>query len=236
MTLLLNSFEGGTSGTTITTGNSGGTSGTAFNYVNINGDAALTYNNTHAAHGSLSGHFTTSGSSGSPYLQWSTGTQTQVWFREYLYFASNPANYHTVLSLINSGNLCSSVYVNTSGKLYATNTSAVTIFTLTNSIPLNQWFRIEGYVITSATVGQVQLQLFNTPDSVTPTETQTSAATQNTYTSIAQSNFGVNANVANVAFWMDDIGLSSTGYLGPSVSRTLRTPAVVASLAAAVSL
>lgn len=237
MTLLLNSFEGGTSGTTISTGNSGAASGTAFNYVNINGGAALAYDNTHAAHGSLSARFTSSATPGAPYLQWSTalGTQTQVWFRAYLYFASNPANQHSVVDLINGGNLCSRVNITIAGKLIATDTTGSAIFTTTNSIALNQWVRIEGYVIASATVGQVQLKLFNVPDSVTPTETQTSAATQNTYTSMADYNFGVAVNTANVAFWMDDIGLSSTGPIGPVPSAVkVRTRASVPSLITAM--
>src|SRR4051812_41296696 len=57
MTLVGNNAEGGTNGVTVTTGNSGGASGTAFSSV-LNG-ATLKFDNTQAAHGTLSYHVVT---------------------------------------------------------------------------------------------------------------------------------------------------------------------------------
>jgi hypothetical protein len=92
VTLLTNSFESGTNGTTITTGNSGGASGNAFDVTEASGTSILVYSNTQAAHGSLSAEFANNGD-GANSVSWSTslGTQTQVWFRAYVYFTANPS-------------------------------------------------------------------------------------------------------------------------------------------------
>ena len=61
---LTNTFEGGTSGTTITqsvNGNSGGASGNFFDTVSIGGGATDAADNTHAAHGTLSAKIATAG-------------------------------------------------------------------------------------------------------------------------------------------------------------------------------
>lgn len=234
MTTLLNSFEGGTSGTTISTGNSGGASGSAFDVVTIGGTSAVAYSNAQAAHGALSGKFTVaSGVSNISSIAWSTsmGTQTQIWYRMYLYFTSAPASFGLWRAL-QGASLCAGIVLVTDGTIQGRSSSNATVFTTASSYPLNQWFRLEGFVTGSASVGQMQLKLFGSPNGTIPTETQTTAANLNTLGSPNTYQYGVLTSDA-ATFWMDDLGLSSAGYIGPvktpgGTSRTTIVPSLVA--------
>jgi hypothetical protein len=79
VTLLTNNFEGGSNGSTITTGNSGGASGNAWDTITIGTSAVDVYDNSQAAHGSLSCKLSTAATSVSVYNAWTTsmGTLTQ---------------------------------------------------------------------------------------------------------------------------------------------------------------
>ena len=66
MVTLLNNFEGGTAGTTISTANSGGASGTAFDTVNVGTGATNAYDATHVAHGTLACKIATGGTGRRP--------------------------------------------------------------------------------------------------------------------------------------------------------------------------
>jgi hypothetical protein len=217
----VNSAEGGSSGTTVTSVNSGGTSGTAFDSVGLGTGVTLTFDNTQAAHGSLSYKVTTPSTAAASYLVWSSfGTVSQLWFRFYIYLTSNPATSFRVWEAVATGTLCGGIRVNTNGTLYAfdTNDSTIASTTTTNTLALNAWNRVEGYIIGSATVGQIQFSLYKTLDSVTPTETKTSATTVNTASaSITQAWQGVAYINASTTLWLDDLGVSSVGYLGPSL-------------------
>lgn len=236
MTLLTNSFEGGTNGTTLTTGNTGGASGNAFDAVNIGTGAANTFDNAQAAHGTLSNKVSTTATVSSCYDEWNTsmGTLSQVWFRGYYYFTANPAATVRLWSCLVTSTTCAAVRVTTTGTLQFTNTGGTVILTSTATVPLNQWFRVEGFVIGSATVGQMEMKLFKTADSSTPDETDTSTAVQNTSGSPNTYRFGVTSALANAGpYWMDDLGLSDSGYIGPAVAAAASVqPLVVPSLAA----
>lgn len=225
MTLLSNSFEGGTNGTSITHANSGGTSGTAFDFVTVGTGGTCQYSNTQAAHGSLSCNVATGSTATGTSFGWTTtfGTPTQAWFRCYLFFTANPATSCRFYTTTNtSGTGLARWLVNSSGKIVVQNDagSNITGMTSTNSIPLNAWFRVEGMMILSATVGQVETKLYLTPDSTTADETDTSAATQATLTgTISGWQFGPVAAVANQGpIFIDDVALSSTGYPLPVVN------------------
>lgn len=236
---LTNIFEGGTNGTTVTTGNSGGTSGSAFDVVVTGTGTTLTFDNTHTAHGSLALELATGVSAQSPYVSWTTtlGTVNTLWFREYLYITANPASPFRIATFLGgASSLCGYVQVLASGKLQFVNAAGAGIFTTTNTVPLNAWFRVEGFITGSSSVGQVELKLYNSMDSLTATETQTSAATQNTNTLINTARFGIGAAIASVGpFWMDDIGTSPAGYLGPELATSDASVTVTAGLSAAAA-
>lgn len=241
MATVLWSAEGGTNGTGITTGNSGGASGDSFESVSLGSGATATYDNTQAR-GTLAAKLATGGSAADCSLNYATkiGAQTQAWFRAYLYVPSNPGTSHRLIDAWDSGSgqLCFAVYLTTAGKLMSVNTGGSTIQTSTASVPLNAWFRVEVMVIGSATVGQVEIKLFNSPDGGTATETLTSAANQNTRGSMNNYRFGAAGDPlpASRTLWFDNLGISTTGYLGPAGPAAVTlTPATATFSAVAVT-
>jgi len=97
MTVATNSAEGGSNGTTVTTGNSGGASGDAFDLVTIGTTGAITFDNAFAHAGSLAVNVTSGGTGAISYVEWSTAfnggsSVVQVWFRAYVYITAKPAN------------------------------------------------------------------------------------------------------------------------------------------------
>lgn len=92
---LINSFAGGTNNTTISSGNSGGVSGAPLDLTSVGSGAALKYDNTRSAHLSgFSAKISTGASPAVSYMGWQGSmpgsNQSQVWFREFLYFSSMP--------------------------------------------------------------------------------------------------------------------------------------------------
>jgi hypothetical protein len=228
MTLLTNSAEGGTNGTTLTGGsggNTGGASGDYFDSVTTVASGTLAFDNAESdPHGSLSIKVATGATAGQSMVAWSTqmGSQTTVWFRIYLYYSALPTVQSRIFSAIQTASLCSGLYLQAStGKLWSGNSSGGQIFILTNAIPTGKWFRIEGFVTGSATVGQTELKLFANADDTSPLETKTSAATQATTGPPNLYQFGATNSIASVpAHWLDDLGLSNTGYIGPAGAST----------------
>lgn len=219
MALVKNSVEGVASGTTITAANSGGASGDAFNVVTTGSGATTASDNTHAMHGTVSAKIAVGATSTTANLNWTTsvGTQSQIWFRTYLFATANPAAIIRMFAAITTSTLCGAVLITTTGALRWVNTAGTTILTTTNTIPLNAWCRVEGFLIGSATVGQVELKLFKVPDSIVATEILTSTANQNTNASPNDYRFGISAATTNAGpYWLDDMALSTTGYLGTS--------------------
>jgi hypothetical protein len=89
-------------------------------------------------------------------------------------------------------------------------------------VPLNAWFRVEIAVTGSATAGQVEVKRFDSADSVTPDETITSAATQNTRGTMNHYRFGSAGDPlpASRTMWLDNLAVTTTGgYLGPACPR-----------------
>lgn len=238
MTTLTNSAEGGTSGTTVTTSNSGGASGNAFDGVNLGTGATTIFDNTHAAHGTLAYELATGATSSSTYFVWSTsiGTNAQVWFRLYMYWTANPGTVARPFAAFSASTLRGAVNISTAGKIVHVG-AAGTIQTGTVAIGLNQWVRLEGFIIGSATVGQIETKLFNTADSTTADETLTDAATQNTGGTIDTTRFGLGLAGSNFGpAWFDDLGLSNTGYLGPAGGQTVNLTAAQVNVAAPAPL
>ena len=96
-------------------------------------------------------------------------------------------------------------------------TSGNVIITTTTTVPLNAWYRVEGYVTSNASTGQMEMKLFTSPGSTTPAETQTSSAAQDTAGgNLYQMRFGPSsAGVTGLTYYMDDVAMSTSGYVGP---------------------
>lgn len=224
---LLNSAEGVTpSGTAMTAGsggNTGGASGNFFDVVNLGGTGVVASDSAQKAHGSLSTKITTGGTASLCFVAWTTSITgspfTTMWCRIYVYISASPpaANIPICRFLTSGAQQCARMVINTSGKLTFNDGANTVQITSTTTIPANQWFRIEAFCTSSATVGQLEFKLFTTADATSPTETQTSAATLNTNAGIAQWQVGVTSvAAANATVWVDDLGLTDQGYLGPA--------------------
>lgn len=222
MTTLTNSFEGGTNGTTITTGNSGGASGNAFDFVGVGAGATNEYSNAQAAGGTLSCQLQTVAGVADD-VQWNTAgsapSVSQMWFRLYVYITSNPGATVRLWNATNGAGSVMSAQLNSTGHIIISYSPSGTIFTtFTTAVNTNGWFRVEGFCVVSATVGQVSVSLYNSPGSGSATETHTSGATLNTASANPTTySFGNSSTIANIGpWWIDNVGLSTTGALGPA--------------------
>jgi hypothetical protein len=148
------------------------------------------------------------------------GSQAQVWFRACLFFPSLPTATTRFFTSLQSGTGAGKFSINTSGKIFVQSSSA-TATTGATTIPVGQWFRIEGFIIGSATVGQTEVKLFTTPFATAPAEVNTSAANLNTLGALNSYTFGTGVGAVNQGpLYLDDIGLSNVSYIGPSRARS----------------
>jgi hypothetical protein len=215
-----NNAEGQTSGTTLTAGNSGGGSGNAYDQVTAAGGTGglITFDNAHAAHGTNSYKHTIGVTTDECYVMWSTatgGTFGTLYARAYIYKTANPGTNHKLISILAGSTVGARLLINTTGKLFYSQTAGTTVLTFTNAITLNAWNRLEFKVVGHTTAGVIEASLYNA-DSTTAVETNTSTAQNTGSTVLDRVRFGPTGTaVASVTTWMDDLGLSSTGYLGP---------------------
>jgi hypothetical protein len=117
--------------------------------------------------------------------------------------------------------LCGALTLLTTGTIRSTNTGGGTVSTGAATVAANQLFRLEGFLIGSATVGQIEWKLYTDPEGLVPAETITSTAVQNTLNPVTLVRFGQSAG--GVANWgpvnFDDVGASDVGYMGPTWTR-----------------
>lgn len=219
---LQNSAEGGTNGTTVTAPLSGNKyAGNQFDAVNIGALATLTFDNAEAAHGNLSYKMTTGSPAANAIVEWTNALTgpvpvPQVWWRMYLFITGFSATQNRVASLRNGATYQGGPALNSTGKVVLLNSTGGTLKTSTTSVPLNQWFRLEGYVLGDPSVGAVEVKIFATdPESSTPDEVVT-ATGANTGGLINRIDFGNPSSVASYTFWMDELGSSTQGYMGPA--------------------
>lgn len=215
----LNTFEGITDGTTVDVNNSGGLCGDPFNVTSSGSGSTLIADSTHAAHGSRGLKVATSATPYSPFVAWTEtrlGKLKTSWVRFYLFITANPAANHRVMTFIGGGTARGGVLVTTTGKLRSVDAAGATIQNTATSIALNQWIRVEVMLTGDASTGQVIVQLYNSPEATTPTETITSAASFNTGGDVDAWRFGLSASQASVGpYWIDDPNVSADGWIGP---------------------
>lgn len=226
--VLVECFAAGTNGATVpaTSGANFGISslGTAdgmlFDVVTISSGQAMTYDNT-IVPGITMAKIVTANTSAC-FGEWASSgllgnAAAQEWFRTWEYWTANPSSAEQLCSLLVSGTRAADVILNSNGTLSVRNTSGTVIVTTTSTIPLNQLFRIEGYVTSNASTGQVELKLFSSPWSATPTETQASGANQDTLGGVLnQVRYGAaTAAVSGLTWWQWGCAVSTSGYIGP---------------------
>lgn len=224
-----NSFEGGSNGTTITTGNSGGSSGDAFDNAPAPGTGAtMTFSTAQAAHGSVSMSTSTSGTSTTAYAGYTLATVASDFVRAYYRFTSLPSAQQVILRYLSSGSQSLRVNVTTAGLVEVRNAANTVVGTTTSAISAGSWFRIELNPTFSTTVGAIALRLYLTPDgtSISDSLNLTSLVLTANATEVR---FGVGAAMANaVQVWTDDLAIEGTTWHGPAVRSITPTGIAVA--------
>lgn len=224
-----NTFSGGTDGVTISAANSGGASGDALTSVS----GTPKFENARATGMRAPMHAIVVTSSTDAF-SWSgfSLSDRDLYTRMYVYITGNPSalDYWQMARTAPSTDLAQ-LYISTTGKLSVRKAGSGTDLALTtNSVSLNQWVRIEVdyHFGTTAGNGSVEIRLFNTADSDTPTETATSSSID-LGTTVADS-FVIAYHTGFTSFEVDDIAIADTGFVGP-----LFTPRVVQSYSGAVT-
>ena len=170
--------DGATNGATITTANSGRKAGIAVDLTTIGTGCALTWDTGKAFLGTAAMHVvTTSGQN--CYGRWANMFRpsgpdlvASVWF----YFTANPtASTSLIFVGDDSAARACEMRVTSTGKVQAYDQAATAQAATTTSITLNQWVRADLYFTPHASAGKLQIKLYNTPSSSTPTETTAQA-------------------------------------------------------------
>jgi len=236
MTLLLaNNAEGGTNGTTVTTGNSGGTSGNAWDTVSIGGTTTLTYSTANPAHGSGLGYqFTQPATLAACNLQWSTSMGTlstgQTLAGRLYYFppVAIPASSIRLITITAAGAVCSVFHASGTGKLEI-HDSAGSLTGSASSVGLSAstMYRIEFLftgIGTSTTSGAGTVRLF-LGDGTTAQGTDATSSSSNFGTvapTTIKFGFGTANGTASQSYYLDGIQVNDSGLPGPETTPTPR--------------
>lgn len=221
---LVNNLESGSNGVTLNPGAAGNTGAAGQNFfdiVGVSATAACTFSSAHAAHGSLSMAVSTGGTASVAYAGWTTslGARTSLFGRAYLYLTANPASPDRIIYFNGQGGTnAGGIQLTTTRQLQPQDTNFVQPFTFTSVIPLNTWVRVEWFVVTGAAgAASLDVRYYASLDSATITEEHIDA------TGV----YGGSGGIAEVAFgwtgshvnqpltYIDEVGLSTVGWLGP---------------------
>lgn len=221
MAITQNTFEGGTSGATITTANSGGASGTAWDFIEILAGATATYTTT-ASNGSRGASFTGNGAHAyiSRYLSTSS---TKLSARFYVRLPALPSAEFQCFTPRSSANYISSINFTTAGKIKIASASpgTPTLFTATTALSLNTWYRIEisWEIGTTTSNGKVSFKYF-LGDGTTAIETYTSTTANLALLPMEEFRFGKINNAGDTPILFDSVAHDPTTLtlLGPYVA------------------
>lgn len=226
-----NSFEGGSDGTTITTGNSGGASGDAFDAVSIGASGTFKFSTVQEAHGALSAQIVEPGTGRAIRGEWTGlgGGSSNIYFRCYLWVPSGSLSnrIHFIGVRASPDALCSQMGLNTDGTLRVTNAAGTQVSASSSAPARDQWVRYELRVKASTTVGEVEWRYFNTPDSETATETA-SVSSQVLSANADAVRWGVVTTPAptSITIYIDDLAVDTAGWIGPAGLRVPRSGSV----------
>lgn len=228
MTSKGNSFEGGTNGAAVSAANSGGASGDAFTAVSIVAPNTMVYDNTRAAHGAQSTKLT-GGVLGVMACYYDFTGSSAVAVRAYFYFTALPTADHHLIAMQTAGGATRllSIHINGASKLRIADASGTTgVWTATNTMPVNQWVRIDLYAAPgSATNNGVAKGGVYLGDSTTPIEAiySSTAANLGAGQTIGRLVLGkTNASTFATPYWMDDprYNDAASDFVGPYVEPT----------------
>jgi hypothetical protein len=211
-----NSFDNGTTGATITTGNSA-TSGDAFGGTGIGAGATLVYEATNTLHGAHSAAINPAAAVVC-YMEFRPAALAEWYGRIYVKLSALPAGTIGLFVFRDSATAVQHGYVSilTTGQIRLLDANAATVATTTATLTAGSWSRIECRFLGHASAGVLEAKLFNTVESTTATET-ISGTGLDTNGTIDRLRFGQNNNPAGdvAVFYVDEPYFSPTGYPGP---------------------
>jgi hypothetical protein len=188
----------------------------SFDYLNIGSKSGIVFDGTHTRGVGMSAmHVSAVGQNASYGWGPSFGRHSQWFGRTYVWFDRLPTGDLRLVRAESGGSLRMSIDLMRNGKLRVKDSSNTTIGLTSAPIVTGAWVRIEWKV--DHVSGTIEVRLFNSPNSTTPTSTFTSAAHQ----AIGSDTDGVQIGRSGTqrfasTFWTDDPAVGWTAYLGPA--------------------
>jgi hypothetical protein len=210
-------FETGVNGAGILIGDAG--SANAWNEAADPANVTLTYSNVQA-YETLSCNITCNATGGQAYVGWLAATISPAlsgthYGRIYGFYSAAPSALHFWVRGLEVGRAWE-LRMRSTMLIELSDQGGTTRGVTTIPANINSWFRIEWRVVQSVTAGEIQLKLFNSPDSLTPTETVTTTGSFSTLAETRSFRFGSTAtNIPNLLLYQDNILVNDTGYPGP---------------------
>lgn len=216
MPLVQNTFDGGTSGVTISEVNSGGASGTPFTLVEILAGATCTYQSAAAKHGVRGATIT--GNGAHVFLQHDIEANAKLSTRFYVRFPSAPTANCQLYTPRSTVNYIGGINITTALKFQVTNVAGTPLFT-SAALTANTYYRVEiSHQVATSTTGAIQFKYF-VGDSTTAVETFTSTTADLGTANIINYRLGKINNAGSTPMDLDSItfNIGSTTLLGPHV-------------------
>jgi hypothetical protein len=231
MTILVNNFDGGPDGTTITTSNSGQGENDAFNFTHST-NATLKFAKDNARPtAEFTAKMATSGTIAGSWVSWgsSIGTQSQIYLRMYVRYEAMPAAVDSIWTATSGGAVfCAWLGIHpTTHHLYIANSPQTALTDCSMPIIVGQWFRVECRIQFSTTTGNAELRYYEDPDSEDATDI------------VTVSNYNFGASSANEFFWgyivqdsklenlyLSGLELNNEGWPGPAPFKVKGVPGI----------
>jgi hypothetical protein len=215
-------FEFGANGNEIGAGDTGNP--TKWDAVfNGGGTGSIAYDNTRAVFGNLSAKLVQAPTPASITLYWiRTETRPVEHGRAYIFLTAygGTGTGPTVVLQDFAGSASGFRWFVTSSGHLSLSDRVGSVGTQSAFVSLNQWVRVEYMCLHSATVGQLEVKLFNNPYSTTATETLTSAANRDTLAAGGRMIHGLGTDSpGGYTCWMDAIIANASDYPGPILTR-----------------
>ena len=228
-----NTAEGGTSGTTVTTGNSGGGSGDAFSAITGPGTAGIIeFTNVQKAHGNLGYRYATRGTSEAVYFAWDNGTGVTGTTFGRLYVRYDNINAGTKLvhwRPSSTGLALGYIQLSSAGVVQLRDgTDATTVWT-GPTLSADTWYRIEWSIDASGSAAQstVEVNVYAGDNTSTVAsgasgaQTVTNAGPANTnvgYIRYGLAVAGSNRPSTTGFIYLDDLTAFDTSFPGPQTT------------------
>lgn len=224
MAVNTNSFESGQpSGTAISNANSGGGAGRAIDTT----AGTVTYDTAHVHGGTLAMKVDMAAGTTSQvrWLDVADQAGTVGYIRFYLYLTALPSQNLSVAYITDHGNLfLIRVRIRPTGIIDLIDQGVQILGTTTNAVAIGQWVRVEVKVTCSATTGVGQIRIYNSPESLTPTEDLTTTVSPANTGSTKPGGWrfgGLTTTAASDVFWIDDVASSDVDWIGPTATSGL---------------